>query len=97
MRYDAYLGIKFEAFAAGMSAKSGGLDPGAVARMIATAEQHLEPESRLRRAVEGFAMDARIYARDPNQLARIGGDLCSFIDVLNVPEAIDQNRSDIYG
>ncbi|GGH36146.1 hypothetical protein SAMN05444007_108227 [Cribrihabitans marinus] len=96
MAGDPQLALRLAAFSAGMSAKAGTLDMADLERLRAQAAM-FDVALTLRRAIEGFALDARVHARDPVRLAELGRDLCRYIDTLNIPEPPDSQRRDIYG
>lgn len=91
------VGIKMAALAVALQAKCGELDPLDVADLLARAEQELDAEDQLFRAITDFATQHQLCRFDLPKLAEIGADLNRHVEIACLPSPPDPERSDIHG
>ena len=94
MQRECDLSVRFQAFAVAMSAKADMVQRAELEKLKRMADQL--GDGPLKRAVTTFLSQLR-SAVDHQSRARLGHDLLTFIDALNVPEVPHLNRRDIYG
>ena len=97
MTHEPKVAVQFQAMSVAMRAKSSDLDATDVHELVTLAQQLLADDDPIFLAVTTFATQHEIYARDPDHLIRIGGDLHDAISRTAVPVPPDMDRADING
>lgn len=97
MAYDPRIGIGLAAASVALKAKCRQLDVMDVDDLYTRAEQELDHDDPLFRAVSTFATQYQVWAQDAVQLAQLGDDLSHAVIVATRPDPVDLARVDIHG
>lgn len=89
--------VAMDAFAIGLQAQVGFVEPHRVDRLLHMAQHRLPIADPLRLSITNFAAEFPAIRRDPERLADAGTSLRHAVTLSTLPTPPDLHRSDIHG
>ncbi|MGB1390807.1 MAG: hypothetical protein ACPG61_18185, partial [Paracoccaceae bacterium] len=95
--YDPIVAIRMDAFACAMRAKINDLPSQDVDLLMTRAEEALNSDAPLFRAITSFVVQYEEVRFNREALAQIGDALSNAVQLISLPDPVDAGRRDIYG